>query len=149
MIRESAAAALVAAALTACSTHPAAIQAAGIPATAASLQGSEWVLERIGDSAVLAGAKPTLAFFEPGRIAGNASCNRYTGPAEITPDGILRFGSPDAVATTRMMCGPEAMAQEQRFLSALGRAGAMTLTGDQLAIQTENPGESLIFVRSK
>ena len=124
------------------------IEKAKIP-TAAILLGSEWVLERFGDTPVLAGAKPTLAFHEPGRIAGNASCNRYMGPAEISPDGTLKLGSLGALATTRMMCAPEAMAQEQRFLKALGLAGAISLAGDQLTIQPVTPGESLIFVRSK
>jgi heat shock protein HslJ len=119
------------------------------PPTAAFLQGSEWVLERIGETPVIEGAKPTLAFYEPGRIAGNASCNRYTGSAEITPDGTLKVGLPAALATTRMMCGPEAMAQEQRFLTALGLGGAMSLAGNRLTIQAATPGESLVFVRSK
>jgi heat shock protein HslJ len=119
------------------------------PPTATSLLGSEWVLERIGDTPVLAGAKPTLAFYESGRIAGNASCNRYTGAAEITPDGHLKLGSQAALAMTRMMCAPEVMAQEQRFLTALGLAGAISLAGDRLTVQTAAAGGPLIFDRCR
>lgn len=144
-----AAAALVAVALMACSSHPPAARSAETPPTAALLLGSEWVLERLGEDPVLDGVKPTLAFYEPGRIAGHASCNRYTGAATITPDGHLEVGLQAAMATTRMMCGPEAMAQEQRFLTALGLAGAMSLAGNRLTIRAATPGESLVFVRSK
>ena len=117
--------------------------------TAALLLGTEWVLERLGEDPVLEGVKPTLAFYEPGRIAGHASCNRYTGAATITPDGHLEVGLQAAMATTRMMCAPEAMAQEQRFLTALGLGGAMSLAGDRLTLTTGAAGETLIFVRSK
>jgi len=75
-----AAAALVAASLTGCSSHPAAAQSTGKPATASSLQGSEWFLERIGDTAVLEGAKPTLGLAGAMSLVGDRLTIKTSAP---------------------------------------------------------------------
>jgi heat shock protein HslJ len=58
----------------------------------------------------------TLDFFEPGRLAGTGSCNRYT--TSIATDAF-RIGP---VASTMMACEDALMEQERRFFAALESA---------------------------
>ena len=101
---------------------------------AQSLLGSGWELVDLGGTPVLSDRKPTLDFPEAGRISGNASCNRYSGPVELG-DGTIRVGD---LATTRMACTPEIDAQEKAFLVALQNARRTEFVGGQLVIQTES-----------
>ena len=104
----------------------------------ALLQGGEWVAQTIDGQPLAADSRPTLAFAD-GRVAGSASCNRYTGGFTLTGEGLI-IGQ---VATTMMACPPELMAQEKLFLDvlaavqsfALGPDGTLVLrTGDQRTI---------------
>ncbi|HSP20171.1 MAG TPA: META domain-containing protein, partial [Myxococcaceae bacterium] len=108
--------------------------------------GSSWELVDLGGAPVLPDQRPTLEFWEPGRISGNASCNRYAGPVELG-DGTLRVGQ--ALATTRMACPPEVDAQEKAFLVALQNARRMELASGQLVVQTESLEQPLRFRRLK
>lgn len=116
---------------------------------AASVQGSQWELVSLGGMPVIeSGSKPTLTFPEPGRIAGSASCNRYSGSAQITPEGKLALSSPNAIAVTRMACAEAALnEQETRFLQLLGSAGQMRLEGDRLSLLTGERADALVFRR--
>lgn len=116
---------------------------------AASVQGSQWELVSLGGTPVLeSGNKPTLTFPEPGRIAGSASCNRYSGSAQVTPEGKLVLSAPNAIAVTRMACAEAALnEQEVRFLQLLGSAGQMRLEGDRLSILTGERADALVFRR--
>lgn len=115
----------------------------------ASVQGSQWELVSLGGTPVLeGGSKPTLSFPEPGRIAGSASCNRYSGSAQITPEGKLALSAPNALAVTRMACAEDALnSQEMRFLQLLEGAGQMRLDGDRLSILTGERADALVFQR--
>ena len=110
---------------------------------AQSLLGSGWELVDLGGTPVLSDRKPTLEFPEAGRISGNASCNRYSGPVELG-DGTIRVGD---LATTRMACTPEVDAQEKAFLVALQNARRTEIVGGQLIIQTESLEKPLHFRR--
>lgn len=116
---------------------------------AASVQGSQWELVSMGGTPVVeSGNKPTIAFPEPGRIAGSASCNRYSGSAQVTPEGKLALSAPNAIAVTRMACAEAALnEQEIRFLQLLGSAGQMRLEGDRLSIQSGDQADALVFRR--
>ncbi|OGT59718.1 MAG: hypothetical protein A3E01_04455 [Gammaproteobacteria bacterium RIFCSPHIGHO2_12_FULL_63_22] len=116
---------------------------------AASVQGSQWELVSLGGTPVIeSGNKPTITFPEPGRIAGFASCNRYSGSAQVTPDGKLVLSAPNAIAVTRMACAEAALnEQETRFLQLLGGAGQMRLEGDRLSILTGERADALVFQR--
>lgn len=116
---------------------------------AASVQGSQWQLVSLAGTPVLeAGNKPTLTFPELGRISGSASCNRYSGSAQITAEGKLALGAPNAIAVTRMACAEAVLNdQEMRFLQLLGGAGQMTLDGDRLSIQSGDQADALVFQR--
>ncbi len=62
------------------------------------------------------GPPVSLSFQSDSAVAGFAGCNRYAGSVQLTPQSVL-FHSP---STTRMLCEPEAMDTEQRYLKALG-----------------------------
>src|SRR5208283_1153990 len=84
-----------------------------------SLTGTEWVLQDLAGTPALPNGKATLAFPEAGRVAGNASCNRFTGSAEVSGDTI-KFAM---LASTRMACVDNAVSsQEMEYLKALAAA---------------------------
>lgn len=75
----------------------------------------QWTAETIAGRPVIDRSPAYIEFTQDERVAGNASCNRFTGSFERSgPD--LSFGQ---MATTRMMCPPALMDQEGRFLAAL------------------------------
>jgi heat shock protein HslJ len=121
--------------------------APAVPATPApppswvSLWGTEWRLESLGQGLVLPGA--SLAFSDPGRVSGNASCNRFFGPAQIERDR-LRLGP---LGASRMACAGPVMEQEQRYLAALQRAYRFEVQGRTLLIHTETQLQPLRLVR--
>jgi heat shock protein HslJ len=82
------------------------------------LSGSEWLLEDLGGDGVLDQIQATLTIAEDGKAAGNGSCNRFFGAAEIHGDHI-KFGP---LGATRMACAEAAMNQETKYLEALGAA---------------------------
>jgi len=87
--------------------------------TIISLPGSEWRLVDLAGTPAIPDSKATLAFPEAGRVAGNGSCNRFTGSLAISGD-TLKIG---ALASTRMACmANNVSAQEDSYLKALGAA---------------------------
>ncbi len=83
----------------------------------------------------------TLDLTEPGRIAGQGPCNRYSGPNGASlPD--LRIGP---VISTKMAC-PD-MALEGTYFSALSGATRATLGKDDLLVLSGDGGTDLIFRR--
>lgn len=92
----------------------------------------------------LNGAAPqgvvTLTLAEPGRIAGQAPCNRYSGA--VTIDGTAFAAGP--IAATRMAC--DRLAEEAAYFDALAKvttmeqAGAMmVLTGPDVRLDFATP----------
>ena len=66
-------------------------------------------------------------------LRGFFGCNRFTGSYELN-DSQLHF-SP--LAATRMAC-MEGMEQEQRFLKSLTEAVRFTISGDSLALYSND-----------
>jgi len=79
------------------------------------LTGLEWIVETIDGVPVAEKSKATILFLEEGRVAGNASCNRFTGSFRLTGEG-LSFGQ---MAGTKMACEEPLSRQEMRFLELL------------------------------
>jgi heat shock protein HslJ len=121
----------------------------GTPPTAQSLAGSSWLLEDLSGRGVIDRIPVTLSFTEPGRVSGNASCNRYLSTAQVTAEGRLSVARGTSIATTRMMCTPVQMQQEQRYLEALDAAGRMYVDGQNLYIHTSAHRLPLKFVRNR
>ena len=80
-----------------------------------NLWGSEWLLEDLGGYGVIDNVQMTLTFAETGKVAGNGSCNRFFGPAEVTGPNI-KLGP---LASTRMACPEAVMKQETKYMEAL------------------------------
>jgi heat shock protein HslJ/membrane-bound inhibitor of C-type lysozyme len=79
------------------------------------LTGGEWVVETIGGAAVVETSEATILFLEDGRVAGNASCNRFIGGYNLTGEGL----SFSQLGTTMMACEEPLSLQEARFLELL------------------------------
>jgi len=107
------------------------------------LLGSEWGLRDLAGTPLVADRTPTMAFLEPGKISGNASCNRYSGPVELG-DGTIRVGE---LASTRMACTPEVDVQERAFLVALQNSRRLEVVSGDLVLHTESLEQPLRFRR--
>ena len=118
---------------------------AAIPALPFSLLGTEWTLADLAGTAVIANSKASIAFPEAGRVAGNGSCNRFTGSVTITPD-TLKFGP---IASTRMACIDGGVsAQEDAYLKALNAANRYQLRDSDLLIYVAGYDKPLRFTRA-
>ncbi len=112
-----------------------------------SLAGTEWVLQAFGseDKEELAvSSAVTVAFGADSTFAGSAGCNRYFGRF-VTPGGdSLVLGQ---AGSTMMACPEPAMAQEYRYLQALGDVGRYRMAAGELVL-LGGAGQLLRFVRS-
>ena len=118
-------------------------RAPGEPKSAFKLVGTEWRLADLAGAAVLEHTQPTLAFPEAGRVAGNDSCNRFSGTAEVKRDTI-KLGS---LASTRMACPDAVMNQETKYLQALQTAEHFEWQDPYLIIRCKGFDKPLRFVR--
>ena len=130
-------------ALQGCAGSGAKNTAAGI--TPEKLVGSQWLLEDLGGAGVLDRVQATLAFPQPGQVAGNASCNRFSGPI-IDNGGVLKVGP---LASTRMGCAPAVNAQETRYLAALEGVERIATEGVYLLVYTKAATKPLRYTRIK
>ena len=97
-----------------------------------------------GDGAgVIDRAQATLAFPEPGRVAGNGSCNRFFGTYTQTGRKI----SFSQMGSTRMACVGPAAEQETRYLAALQKATGFELEGGKLVIRLSGQEPPIRFGR--
>jgi heat shock protein HslJ len=123
--------------------------AANPPKTGASAQipltGTEWVLTDLAGTPALPGGKATLAFPEAGRVAGSASCNRFTGSLTITGEH-LKMGP---LASTRMACMDDAVnQQETTYFKALDAANRYSYQNPYLLIYADGFDKPLRFTRA-
>ncbi len=79
------------------------------------LTGGEWIVETIGGAPVVDKSEATILFMDEGRVAGNASCNRFIGGYNLTGEGL----SFTQMGTTMMACEEPLSSQEARFLEVL------------------------------
>ncbi len=118
--------------------------AASPPPAPASLVGTEWTLQDLAGTPVVADSKASLAFPETGRVAGNASCNRFTGSVTISGDSI-KFG---AMASTRMACvNDQINNQEMQYLKALEAANRLELKDGAVLIHSQGYDKPLRFTK--
>jgi heat shock protein HslJ/uncharacterized protein YecT (DUF1311 family) len=118
--------------------------------SAQASRASEWRLVRwvangaekiiLGDSAI------TLALNPSGKVAGNASLNRFTGNYRFDADGRLQW--PRTGFTLTRMAGPAPlMGQERAFLDSLRRTAQYRVEGPQLVLESEDGTTVLTFAR--
>jgi putative lipoprotein len=109
------------------------------------LIGTEWGLEEIDGSGVADNVQSTLRFERNDRIIGWGGCNRYFTGLRSTGNGI-KLGP---IGSTRRICPPVVMDQEDRFFEALENARAIRIEGPYLMIECEGIKKPLKFVRLK
>lgn len=109
---------------------------------ATKLTGTEWVAESVQGDPVAAKVSSTVAFGADGSVTGSAGCNRYFGAYSVDGSSIA-FGH---LASTQMMCPPEQMEQEQRFLEVLARAERFEQREEgSLVLYSAEGGESMVL----
>jgi len=111
--------------------------------SAETLIGTEWTLTELGGHGVLDYAEATLRFPEFDNVAGNGSCNRFTGTVEMSGETF----NVSPLATTRRVCPAPIMAQEIKYLQALEDADRIVMDGTDLLIYTPVSEYPLHFVR--
>lgn len=90
------------------------------------LQDVVWQVQALDGRPPVPGSRMTIAFGELGRASGEASCNRWASRWALSAEG-LRIERP---AASRRGCAPALMAQEARFVEALGQVRRVTLAPD-------------------
>jgi heat shock protein HslJ len=108
-----------------------------------SFSGSDWRLEDLTGNGVLDNIQATLSFPEAGRVAGNGSCNRFFGSAQISRDAI-KLGP---LASSRMACPEAVMNQETKYFSALDAAERIEWKEPYLLIYCKGFEKPLRFTR--
>jgi heat shock protein HslJ len=108
----------------------------------ANLEGTEWIAESIDGTPVAEGVRSTISFQEEGKVGGSAGCNNYFGSWTVEGDAIA-FGH---VGSTKMMCPPAQIDQEDRFLGALGQAERFEVRDGMLLIYCTGHAEPIRFV---
>lgn len=73
----------------------------------------------------------TLQISADGKMSGNTGCNQYTTAYTIKEDQIT-IGFP---ATTRKMCSPALMEQEEQFIAALPKAATHKRNGEKWEVR--------------
>ncbi|HKB84307.1 MAG TPA: META domain-containing protein [Burkholderiales bacterium] len=88
----------------------------------------------------------TIAFDPSGKIAGNASVNRFAGTYRFDIDGRLEW--PRAGFSLTRIAGPQPlMAQERAFLESLRRTTQYRVDGQQLVLESQSGATVLMFAR--
>jgi heat shock protein HslJ len=92
---------------------------------------STYVVEWIGERPLIDNSYLTITLDQDGRAFGTAGCNHWFASYTLK-DQQISFGP---TGSTRMMCAPALMEQEQRFLEALGKVQRWDLSEtDQLRL---------------
>jgi heat shock protein HslJ/uncharacterized membrane protein len=106
----------------------------GAPTVATSqgaLSGTAWVVEQIDGTDLIERSSATMDFDAAGaRVAGRASCNRYSARASLAGDALTI----EQGVTTKMACPGPVMDQERRFLEALGTVRTYRREGHRLLL---------------
>ena len=111
------------------------------PHAAVKLTGTQWKLEELGGKPVIADSRATLTFPEDGKMAGNGSCNRFTGAVNVSGDSI-KIGP---LVSTRMMCEGGPSGQEAEYLKALEGANRFELKDGKLYVYVGGMEKPLVF----
>ena len=133
--------------LTACSLITAcSMLQEGAVVTPPAIENKTWVLLNINEQPPVDSRRVTLTFdaqgVTEGRFKGKAPCNSYFGNYKINQNELtmVRPGS------TRLLCTPEIMKQEDKFLSAFQGVDQLLLANDRLIINNRDMNQKLVFV---
>ena len=94
----------------------------------------QYQITEIEGEAIVADSKPQLSLNEDGTLAGNTGCNNFSGKYEWVGTAL----SIGEMATTRKMCAPALMGQEQKILGVLASVKSVKLEGLDLVLIDEH-----------
>ena len=106
---------------------------------------TDWVLEEIDGSTVVDQVQSTIRFQGHDRIAGWGGCNRYF--ANIRSG--RNFFKVGPIGSTRRICPPVVMEQEERFFDALQKSRSIRMEGNRLVIDSDATQKPLKIGRLK
>jgi heat shock protein HslJ len=89
-----------------------------------------WIIDEIGGEQLVDASGARIQFATDGAINGNSGCNRFFGKYGINNGQF----SIDPLGSTRMMCLPTLMLQEQRLLELLPMANKASMEKDKLVL---------------
>ncbi|XGV98487.1 MAG: META domain-containing protein [Leptolyngbya sp. BL-A-14] len=104
---------------------------------------AEWVLEDLNGTGVIDNLQTTFQFNGRDRLSGQGGCNRYMAQAQLMGS---RF-TVGAIASTKKLCPPAVMNQENRYFQALQNAERASLDGPYLLIYSKGIKAPLRFTR--
>ena len=119
-----------------------AVAALAATPTPSPLEGTAWVLERLGQRQPQNGTTITLRF-EAGRVAGSDGCNRFGAPVTVRGKG-LQVSSRGL--STKMACPPAVMQQAEVFQTALTSSRGFRLDGERLQLLSADGRPLLVLV---
>jgi len=119
-------------------------------AASTNSRGSEWRLIKWvangTEKSIAAESTITIAFDPSGKIAGNATVNRFSGTFRFDIDGNLEWRGPGFALT--QMAGPQPlMKQERAFLASLRQTKMYRVEGQQLVLESRTGATVLTFLR--
>jgi heat shock protein HslJ len=103
----------------------------------APLTGTTWYARLFGDTAGQAmspGGLTTIKLFlsEDGKVYGNAGCNDYVGPYQVTGENSINIGN---LQKTKIYCGiGGVMELESAYVSILKNVSSYSVSGDTLLL---------------
>ena len=112
---------------------------------AAATPAGRWLAEDIRGGGVIDRLQTVLEIAEDGTITGTGGCNRMSGKATISDDGIV-FGP---IAATSMACTPAAMDQESKFFEALGHVRKWRVDPARRKLALLDEGGSTLIVLAR
>ena len=127
-----------------CANDPLPAMRDGVEIASPPIVNTTWLLEDLGGAGVLDRVRATLAFTEPGKVAGSGSCNRFFGSVKLSGQSIA-FGQ---LGSTRMACVAAVAVQEAKYLKALADAERFVLDGSVLLIYARGMDKPLRFTRT-
>lgn len=105
----------------------AALSACASPSNPELARGQNYQVEWIGERPLIDRSMLTLSLIDQQRASGLAGCNNWTADYQLNGDSFTLSN----IATTRKLCAPALMEQEQRFLTALSQVQHWTFAEHQ------------------
>jgi heat shock protein HslJ len=103
-----------------------------------------WQAQDIGGKDIIDRSEVTLMLGGDGKIGGKSGCNGYSASYQITEDK-LKVTSP--LISTRMLCAPAIMTQEQNFHKMFETIVSFTISAEGALILQSADGTTSHFVR--
>ncbi|MBV9385220.1 MAG: META domain-containing protein [Chroococcidiopsidaceae cyanobacterium CP_BM_ER_R8_30] len=121
------------------------VQSSSKPMTisAQQLMNTAWLLESLDGTSVLKGVQTTIRFNGMNHISGQGGCNFYNAKAQLNGNRL----TVGAVASTKKLCAPAVMNQENRYFQAIQNARRVSLEGKYLLIYSDGMNTPLQFTR--